>query len=90
MYDWDETQEEDLANLHKYGKAKSFMCIGRYSFQLTWIEGARFPKNVDASQDNYDLSITSFDGIDDNEALKNAYDYGVKYYNNLNGGVIEW
>ena len=33
---------------------------------------------------------SNYEALEYNEALKNAYDYGVKYYNNLNGGVIEW
>ncbi|MBS7366024.1 MAG: VWA domain-containing protein [Oscillospiraceae bacterium] len=84
LYDWDGKDEEELANLHKYGKAKSFRIIGSYSIDIDWIEGKRYPTAVN---DEYPLNITEFDGIDDNSALKNAYDYGNKYYDDVNGFV---
>ena len=87
-YDWDNTEEDELANLHKYGKAQNFRTIGSYSFTIEWIEGKRYPIAVNSM---YPLSTTEFDGINDGFALKNAYDYGKKYYDDLNcGGVIEW
>ncbi len=87
-YDWDDTDEEELANLHKYGKAQNFRTVGGYSFTIEWIEGKRYPIAVNSL---YPLSTTEFDGINDGLALKNAYDYGKKYYDDFNcGGVIEW
>ena len=86
-YDWDNENEKGLADLHKYGKAKSFMITGSYSFDINWIEGKRYPTTVDGE---YPLSTTEFDGINDNGALKNAYDYGNKYYDNVNGIVYPY
>ncbi len=87
FYDWDDKQEKQLANLHKYGKAKSFRIIGGYSINIDWIEGKRYPMSVNS---DFPLDNTEFDGINDNFALKNAYEYANKYYDRINGIVYYW
>ncbi|WP_303821980.1 hypothetical protein [Ruminococcus flavefaciens] len=77
FYDWDGTEEKDLDNLNKYGKAKGFRTIGTYTFDISWVHGARYPNSVNQSE----LSTTSFEGINDYDKLKNSYHNALNWYN---------
>ena len=84
VYDWDRNKGEAKADkLNLIGKAKSFRVIGEYSVNIEWIEGSRYP--LDITQE-IPLSKVEFEGINDNSALKNAYNYGIKFYDNVNFG----
>lgn len=76
FYDWSDTEEKDLDKLNRYGKAKGFRTIGTYSFDISWVHGARYPKNVNQSE----LSTTSFEGINDYDKLCYAYYDAVLWY----------
>lgn len=76
FYDWDGTEEKDLDNLNKYGKAKGFRTIGTYTFDISWVHGARYPNIVNQSE----LSTTSFEGINDYDKLYYAYHNALNWY----------
>lgn len=80
-YDWNIDGEEELANLHKYGMAKSFRTIGLYSFNISWEKGSRYPSVVNAS---FPLDKTEFNGINDHSSLKNSFEQGKECYNTIN------
>ena len=83
VYDWSDTDEKDLDRLNRCGKAKSFRTIGVYPVTITWKKGARYPQTKNNRTDttmHIELSKTNFDGIDDNNALANAYASGFSYY----------
>ena len=81
FYDWN---EKDLADVHKHGKAKSFRTIGCSSFEISWRKEARYPETTNVS---CALDATEFQGIDDHYLLKNAFDYGIDYYDRINGFI---
>lgn len=66
---------------HRYGVARNFFSKGCVTFEVNWIKGKRYPKGVGV---NSTMDITQFEGIDDGLFLKNAYDNGISYYNNIN------
>lgn len=76
FYDWKDN-DVSVENLHKYGIAKCFRIIGSYYFEISWIQGARFPNE----NEHTELRKTSFEGIDDYDALEKAYNYAIASYN---------
>lgn len=79
FYDWDENLEEDLANLHKYGLARSFRQYGSVSFTMQWIQGSRYPVYGQGEQyENHDIVL--FKGIDDDNILSKYRDFALRYY----------
>lgn len=53
------------------------MPIGSYYFEISWIQGARFPNE----NEHTELRKNSFEGIDDYDALEKAYNYAIASYN---------
>lgn len=79
FYNWDEELDKDLADLHKFGKAKSFRQYGSFSFEVHWTQGSRYPAS--SHDDRYsDIGIVEFAGINDNSILSNCYEYATRYY----------
>ncbi len=79
FYDWNEKDEESLANLHKYGIAKYFRQYGSFSFNLNWTKGSRYPAS--SHDDRYNmLDIVEFEGIDDQSMLSNCYENAKNFY----------
>lgn len=81
-YDWDDHM---LGLSHQYGLARNFFQKGSISFEVNWIKGKRYPKSIGV---NSTIDITEFEGIDHGDLLKNAYNDGLIFYNNVNTGNL--
>ena len=77
VYDWSETDEKELYELHLAGVAKSFLDYGYYETEIEWDKGSRYP--IPTGDLPINMDNISFDGISDSE-FKKVKDTASAFY----------
>ena len=83
-YDWDIKGEKALAELHYMGRAKFYRVIGECDITIEWVAESRFPMPKTSADSCFNITDTSFDGIDDNGFLSDMFTRGIDWYNRVN------